>query len=98
MAATNAIETGRLLKKAGRYAIFDEIAAGGMATVHFGCLTGPAGFSRIVAIKRMHPHLAKQPDFTAMLLDEARLASRIRHQNVVPTLEVVDEDGEIFVV
>ena len=98
MAATSIIEAGRLVKKVGRYAIFDEIASGGMATVHFGRLAGPAGFSRIVAIKRMHPHLARRPDFTSMFLDEARLAARISHPNVVPTLDVVVADGEIFVV
>ncbi len=43
----------------GRYAIFDEIASGGMATVHLGRLVGAAGFSRTVAIKRLHPQLAR---------------------------------------
>ena len=66
-----------------------EIASGGMATVHFGRLLGPVGFSRTVAIKRLHPQFAKDPEFVAMFLDEARLAARIRHPNVVPTLDVV---------
>ncbi len=82
----------------GRYLLFGEIAAGGMATVHFGRLSGPAGFSRTVAIKRLHPNLAKDPEFVAMFLDEARLAARIRHPNVVPTLDVVATEGEIFLV
>jgi serine/threonine-protein kinase len=69
-----------------------------MATVHFGRLNGPAGFSRTVAIKRLHPNLAKDPEFVAMFLDEARLAARIRHPNVVQTLDVVASDGEIFLV
>jgi serine/threonine-protein kinase len=82
----------------GRYAIHSEIAAGGMATVHFGRLVGPIGFSRTVAIKRLHPQYAKDPDFVAMFLDEARLAARIQHPNVVPTLDVVSTDGELFLV
>ena len=82
----------------GRYALFDEIAAGGMATVHIGRLLGPVGFSRTVAIKRLHPQFAKEPDFVAMFLDEARLAARIRHPNVVGTLDVVALDGELFLV
>jgi serine/threonine protein kinase len=82
----------------GRYALFDEIAAGGMASVHLGRLMGPAGFSRTVAIKRLHPHLARDPDFVAMLIDEARIAARVRHPNVVPTLDVVNDDGELFLV
>jgi serine/threonine protein kinase len=82
----------------GRYLLFGEIAAGGMATVHFGRLTGAAGFSRTVAIKRLHPNFAKDSEFVAMFVDEARLAARIRHPNVVPTLDVVATEGEIFLV
>ncbi len=69
-----------------------------MASVHFGQLSGPAGFSRVVAIKRLHPNLAKDPDFVTMFLEEARLAARIRHLNVVSTLDVVANDGEVFLV
>jgi serine/threonine-protein kinase len=84
--------------RVGRYALFGEIASGGMATVYFGRLIGEAGFSRTVAIKRLHPQLAKDPDLAAMLADEARLAGRIHHPNVVPTLDVVSTDGELFLV
>jgi serine/threonine-protein kinase len=82
----------------GRYVLFRELAAGGMATVHFGRLAGPVGFSRMVAIKRLHPQFAKDPEFVTMFLDEARLCGRIRHPNVVPTLDVVSLQGEIFIV
>jgi serine/threonine-protein kinase len=85
-------------RKVGRYAIQGEIATGGMATVHFGRLLGPAGFTRGVAIKRLHPQYAKDPHFVSMFLDEARLASRILHPNVVPILDVVAEGGELFLV
>src|SRR5262249_50577561 len=77
------------IAKIGRYALFDQFAAGGMATVHFGRLDGAGGFSRVVAIKRLLPHLVQDPEFTKMLLKEARLAARVRHPNVVPTLDVV---------
>ncbi len=82
----------------GRYALFDEIASGGMATVHFGRLVGPVGFSRTVAIKRLHPQFSKDSEFVAMFLDEAKLASRIQHPNVVSTLDVVTLEGELFLV
>jgi serine/threonine protein kinase len=82
----------------GRYALFGEIASGGMATVHFGRLVGPVGFSRTVAIKRLHAQYAKDPDFVAMFLDEARLASRVQHPNVVTTLDVVNMPSEVFLV
>ncbi|MBX3197283.1 MAG: serine/threonine protein kinase [Labilithrix sp.] len=82
----------------GRYALYGAIAAGGMATVHLGRLLGPVGFSRTVAIKRLHAQFASDPEFVSMFLDEARLAARIRHPNVVPTLDVVATDGELFLV
>ena len=82
----------------GRYAIHGTIASGGMATVHFGSLTGPGGFARTVAVKRMHPHLAKDSNFTAMFVDEARLAARIRHPNVVATLDVLAVSDELLIV
>jgi len=82
----------------GRYAIYDPIAAGGMAVVHFGRLLGQAGFSRTVAIKRLHPQFAADPDFVAMFLDEAHLAVRVQHPNVVAPLDVVVAGGELLVV
>ncbi|MBX3264597.1 MAG: serine/threonine protein kinase, partial [Labilithrix sp.] len=82
----------------GRYMVHRRIAAGGMATVHLGRLIGAGGFSRMVAIKRLHDGYARDPEFVAMLLDEARLTSTIRHPNVVPTLDVVAEQDELLVV
>jgi serine/threonine-protein kinase len=81
-----------------RYELYDEIASGGMATVHLGRLVGPAGFGRTVAIKRLHPHLAKEQEFVTMLTDEARVAGRIGHPNIVPTLDIVAANGELFLV
>ncbi len=85
-------------KVIGRYALYGELATGGMATVFIGRLVGPVGFSRTVAIKRLHRQYAKDPEFTTMFLDEARVAARIRHPNVVPTLDVVALEGELFLV
>ncbi len=82
----------------GRYALFDAIASGGMASVHLGRLMGPVGFSRTVAIKRLHETFATDPEFVAMFMDEARLAARIRHPNVVPTLDVVALERELLLV
>jgi len=91
-------DSAALPLRLGRYALYDEIASGGMATVHLGRLVGPVGFARTVAIKRLHPQHAKDPEFVAMFLDEARLAARIRHPNVVATLDVVATTGEVFLV
>jgi serine/threonine-protein kinase len=84
--------------KLGRYSLFAELASGGMATVYLGRMNGELGFGRTVAIKRMHPHTAREPEFVSMFLDEARVAARIQHPNVVATLDIVDSDNELFLV
>ena len=82
----------------GRYAIFDEIAAGGMATVHLARLVGSGGFSRVVAAKRMHRHFLQDSKFRSMFLAEARLAARVQHPNVVPILDVLSDDQDELII
>ncbi len=84
----------------GRYVLYDEIAAGGMATIHIGRMLGEIGFTRPVAVKRLLPQFARDPEFVSMFLEEARLAARIRHPNVVQVLDVVREESanELFLV
>jgi eukaryotic-like serine/threonine-protein kinase len=88
----------RPLRAVGRYLLFGELAAGGMASVHLGRLVGPVGFSRTVAIKRLHPELARDPEGVSAFLDEARLTARVHHPNVVQTIDVVELPGELFLV
>ncbi|MBX3192731.1 MAG: protein kinase [Labilithrix sp.] len=100
-----ASETGSLSKMAlvkrrtarlvGSYTLGAQIGAGGMATVHLGRRSGPGGFSRTVAIKRLHGVLAKSPELVQRFVDEARIASRVRHGNVVQTLDVVTLDDDL---
>jgi len=82
----------------GRYSLVVELASGGMASVYLGRVSGAAGFGRTVAIKRLHPHLARDPMFVSSFVDEARLVARVHHPNVVPTLDVVAREDEIFLV
>jgi len=82
----------------GRYLLHRQIARGGMATIHIGRLMGDEGFSRIVAAKRLHPEFAEDPEFVEMFLDEARIASRVNHRNVVPVLDVVKANDEVVLV
>jgi serine/threonine-protein kinase len=82
----------------GRYALYADIARGGMATVHLGRLCGVAGFTRTVAIKRLHPQYARDPEFVAMFIDEARVASRVRHSHVVSVIDMVALEGELLLV
>ncbi|MBL8678917.1 MAG: serine/threonine protein kinase [Myxococcales bacterium] len=83
---------GSTVERLGRYELLGEIASGGMATVYLGRVTGAKGFQRLVAIKRLHPHLEGEEEFVSMFLDEARLAAKIRHPNVVGTLDVEDDE------
>jgi serine/threonine protein kinase len=81
-----------------RYELIAPIARGGMGSVHLARLAGAGGFQRLYAIKRMHPHLADEEEFVAMLLDEARLAARIHHTNAVAIIDVREHPEGPFVV
>src|SRR3954471_16616432 len=81
-----------------RYELFGAMAAGGTATVHLGRLHGTAGFMKPIAVKRLHPHLAADPVLRTILVEEARLVSRISHPNVVAVLDIVEDEGELFLV
>jgi serine/threonine-protein kinase len=80
------------------YEVIGELATGGMATVYLGRLRRSMGFSRLVAIKCMHPQYAKDPEFATMFVDEARLTARLRHPNIVPTLDIALGDGHLLIV
>jgi serine/threonine-protein kinase len=84
--------------RGGRYEIIRTIASGGMAVVHLGRALGVGGFERLVAVKVMHPHVASEPECVDMFLDEARLAARIRHPNVVGTIDVSEDEQGVFLV
>ncbi|NOU31766.1 MAG: serine/threonine protein kinase [Polyangiaceae bacterium] len=86
-----------LLVAGGKYALFERVSSGGMGSVHIGRMRGNGGFGRIVAIKRLHAHLAQETAFRVAFVDEARTASRIHHANVVQMLDVIEGD-EVFLV
>lgn len=82
----------------GRYEVIAEIAQGGMGVVYLARHAGEGGFQRLFAIKLMHVHLAEDRVFVDMLRDEARIAARIHHPNVVPILDLGADGGRYFVV
>jgi serine/threonine protein kinase len=85
-------------RRLDRFELIAEIASGGMATVYLARLSGAGGFQRFVAIKRLHPHLAGDQEFVQMFLDEARLAARLHHPNVVPILEIGESPQGYYLV
>src|SRR5215475_13051176 len=85
--------------KFGKYRLIAELGHGGMADVFLAAIAGPvgSGFSKLTVIKRLRENLAEDPEFVAMLLDEARIAARLNHPNVVQTNEVGEVEGRYYI-
>jgi eukaryotic-like serine/threonine-protein kinase len=81
----------------GKYRLIAELGHGGMAEVFLAIASGPAGFNKLVVIKQIRDQLADDPEFLAMFLDEARLAARLNHPNVVQTNEVGEDGRRYFI-
>lgn len=88
----------RVGESVGGYDIVAKLRAGGMATLFLGKKHGAAGFSRHVAIKVVHEHLASDPDFVRMFVDEALLQARIQNPHVVHVEELGESEGAHFMV
>lgn len=82
----------------GRYELVEELARGGMGSVFLALHAGEAGFQRLFAIKVMHEHLADESGFVDMLRDEARIAARIHHPNVVPVVDIGTQGNQHYIV
>jgi serine/threonine-protein kinase len=84
-------------QRIGRYELCFELASGGMASVYLARIDGVSGFEKLVALKRIHRHLAKEKGYVDMFLDEARIASRITHANVCSVFDFGEADGEHYI-
>lgn len=80
----------------GPYELIQRIASGGMAEVYLSRRAGPHGFQKLVAVKRILPQLAQDPDFLAMFIDEARVCARLAHPNIVQVFDFGEHDGELY--
>lgn len=81
-----------------RYRLLQPLATGGMAELFLGVSKGAEGFERTVAIKRVLPHLAREPDISRMFVAEARLAMLLQHQNIVTVHDVGESPEGLFLV
>ena len=98
MSGTSSRPAPTFPERIGRYDVLLPIASGGMATVYVACVRGPMGFEAEVALKLTHPHLRESAEFAADLLEEAKLAVRIRHRNVAAVIDAgVDPLGVYLV-
>jgi serine/threonine protein kinase len=80
----------------GRYTLIASLGEGGMARVYLALMAGPGDFNKLLVVKMLHESMTDQPEFVQMFLDEARLAARLNHPNIVQTHEVGEHGGRIF--
>jgi len=90
-------EQDSLAWSGGRYRLCFEVASGGMATVYLALYQGPVGFERVVALKTIHPHLAKENHFIDMFLDEARIAAHIDHPFVCTVVDFGEAKNSYYI-
>ncbi len=85
------------LEPYGRYQLLKKLATGGMAQIYLARQVGPEGFEKLLVVKRILPHLAENDDFITMFLDEARIAARLNHPNIVQIFDLGAQDDSYFI-
>ena len=83
--------------KFGKYLLVERIGVGGMAEVFKAKIFGAEGFERLVAIKRILPHLVEDDDFVKMFIDEAKIAVRLQHPNIVTIHDLGKAEGTLYI-
>ena len=81
----------------GKYFLLKKLAAGGMGEIFLAKQQGPAGFEKILVVKKILHHLTENKEFVELFLGEARLAARMNHRNIVQVLELGEQDGTYFI-
>jgi serine/threonine protein kinase len=81
----------------GRYQLLERLAVGGMAEIFRARQSGAHGFEKILVIKRILPHLAADPEFLAMFIDEAKLQCALQHPKIVQVFEFGEVDGQYYI-
>lgn len=92
-----AVTTVDAPQRIGNYRVIAKIGEGGMASVYLGVMCGLSNFTKLLVIKVLHREMAERADTLAMFLDEARIAARLNHTNVVDTYEVGQDGGCPFI-
>jgi serine/threonine-protein kinase len=82
----------------GKYYLVAELARGGMGNVYLGIAQGPGGFHKLLVVKELRPEFAEDATYVAMFLEEARLAARLTHPNIVQTYEVGSDGSRHFMI
>jgi serine/threonine-protein kinase len=82
---------------AGKYRDIAELGRGGMGDVYLTVALGPAGFNKLLVVKRLRQSLANDPEFLQMFLHEARIAARLNHPNIVSTYDVGFDGSRYYI-
>jgi serine/threonine-protein kinase len=88
----------KVINRGGRFDVLMRLGGGGMATVYLARSIAGGGFERLVALKVLHPHLLSEPEFLVMFLDEARVAAKIHHPNVIAIHDLGTQDAWMYMV
>jgi eukaryotic-like serine/threonine-protein kinase len=81
----------------GKYFLMKKLAAGGMGEVFLARQQGPAGFQKVLVVKKILAHLTESKEFVEAFLGEARLAAQMNHRNIVQVFELGEQDGAYFI-
>src|SRR5437868_15340617 len=81
----------------GKYFLLEKLATGGMGEVFLAKQQGPAGFEKILVVKKILAHLTENKEFIELFLSEARLSARMNHRNIVQVFELGEENGTYFI-
>jgi serine/threonine protein kinase len=81
----------------GKYFLLKKMAAGGMGEIFLARQQGPAGFEKILVVKKVLAHLTENKEFVELFLGEARLAARMNHRNIVQVFELGEHQGSYFI-
>src|SRR5512146_3002218 len=89
---------GLVGQRLGKYELLALLALGGTAEIYLARIDGTNGFEKYVVVKCLHDHLADDPDFVKMFLDEARISAVLDHSNIVQTFELGEHEGRYYMV
>ena len=89
--------TANYHERLGKYLLLDMISIGGMAQLYKAKIIGEEGFEKLVAIKKILPHLTGEKDLVESFIDEAKLAAFLQHQNIVQIYDFGSVEGEYYI-
>ena len=91
------MSSNKLPQRYGKYILLRKIAMGGMAEIFRAKSVGAEGFEKLMVVKRILPHFTEDEAFVKMFIDEARIASKLQHSNIVQIYDFDSEDERYYI-